>query len=137
MIFGLIAMVIRYGSLYFGGVIDQQWLFYIGILVHGWIFGFFYVGGQIYVEKRTPADLKSQGQGFIFLVTFGLGLLAGIFISGFIINQFLNHSAGVRIYDWDSIWGITSIFSIVLLVAFIVMFKDKAEAKITLGHTMV
>lgn len=125
MIFGLIAMVIRYASLYFGGIVDQQWLFYIGILVHGWIFGFFYVGGQIYVEKRTPSDLKSQGQGFIFLVTFGLGLLAGILICGFIINQFLTHSDGLRVYDWDSIWGITSVFSIVLLVMFIVMFKDE------------
>lgn len=129
MILGLIAMVIRYASLYFGGIVDQQWLFYIGILVHGWIFGFFYVGGQIYIEKRTPVELKSQGQGFIFLVTFGLGLLAGILISGFIINRFLTHSAGLRIYDWDSIWGITSVFSIVLLVAFIVMFKDEEEVK--------
>jgi len=127
MILGLIAMVIRYASLYLGGIVDQQWLFYIGILVHGWIFGFFYVGGQIYVEKRTPADLKSQGQGFIFLITFGLGLLAGILICGYIINQFLTHSDGLRIYDWDSIWGITSVFSIVLLVAFMVMFKDEAE----------
>lgn len=125
LIFGLIAMVVRYVSLYFGGIADQQWLFYIGILVHGWIFGFFYVGGQIYIEKKTPCELKSQGQGFIFLVTFGLGLLAGNLICGFIINQFLDHSSGVRIYDWDSIWGITSIFSIVLLLAFIAMFKDK------------
>jgi nucleoside transporter len=129
LIFGLIAMVVRYVSLYFGGVVDQQWLFYIGILVHGWIFGFFYVGGQIYIEKKTPCELKSQGQGFIFLVTFGLGLLAGNLICGFIINQFLDHSSGVRIYDWDSIWGITSIFSIVLLVVFIAMFKDDAKER--------
>lgn len=137
LILGLVAMIIRYVSLYFGGVVDQHWLFYIGILVHGWIFGFFYVGGQIYIEKKTPGELKSQGQGFIFLVTFGLGLLAGILICGSIINQFLTHSEGLRIYDWDSIWGITSIFSIVLLVAFIAMFKEEEEAKITHGHTMV
>lgn len=127
LILGLIAMVVRYVSLYLGGVADQQWLFYIGILVHGWIFGFFYVGGQIYIEKKTPGALKSQGQGFIFLITFGLGLLVGILICGFIINQFLTHSAGLRIYDWDSIWGITSVFSIVLLVAFMVMFKDETD----------
>jgi nucleoside transporter len=129
MIFGLIAMVVRYVSLYFGGVIDQQWLFYIGILVHGLIFGFFYVGGQIYINKKTPDELKSQGQGFIFLVTFGLGLLAGNLIDGEIIRIFHDKSSGVRIYDWDSIWGITSIFSIVLLVAFIALFKDDEAVK--------
>ena len=65
-------------------------MFYIGILIHGLIFGFFYVGGQIYIDKKAPAELKSQAQGFIFLVTFGLGLLAGNFISSEIINNYKN-----------------------------------------------
>lgn len=129
MILGLVAMGIRYVALYLGGVVNQQWLFYIGILVHGLIFGFFYVGGQIYIDKKTPNELKAQGQGFIFLVTFGLGLLAGNLIDGEIIRLFHDNSTGVRIYDWDSIWGLTSIFSIVLLSAFILFFKDeKAES---------
>jgi len=129
MILGLIAMLVRYASLYLGGVIDQQWLFYVGILVHGLIFGFFYVGGQIYINKKTPDELKAQGQGFIFLVTFGLGLLAGNLIDGEIIRIFHDKSSGVRIYDWDSIWGITSIFSIVLLGAFIALFKEDVVVK--------
>jgi nucleoside transporter len=129
MILGLIALVVRYVSLYLGGVVDQQWLFYLGILVHGLIFGFFYVGGQIYIDKRTPHELKSQAQGFIFLVTFGLGLLAGNLIDGEIIRLFHDKSSGVRIYDWDSIWGITSLFSIVLLVAFIALFKNDIAEK--------
>ncbi len=78
-------MVVRYLSLYLGGVIDQQWLYYIGILVHGLIFGFFYVGGQIYIDKKAPDELKAQAQGFIFLMTFGVGLLAGNLIDGGII----------------------------------------------------
>jgi len=129
MIFGLFALVVRYVSLYLGGVLDQQWLFYLGILVHGLIFGFFYVGGQIYIDKKTPDELKSQAQGFIFLVTFGLGLLAGNLIDGKIISLFHDNSTGVRIYDWDSIWGITSILSIALLVAFITMFKNDIPEK--------
>jgi len=129
MILGLFALVVRYVSLYLGGVVNQQWLFYLGILVHGLIFGFFYVGGQIYIDKKTPNELKSQGQGFIFLVTFGLGLLAGNLIDGKIISLFHDNSTGVRIYDWDSIWGLTSIFSIVLLVAFITLFKDDVTEK--------
>jgi MFS family permease len=129
MILGLFALIIRYVALYLGGVVNQQWLFYLGILVHGLIFGFFYVGGQIYIDKKTPHELKSQGQGFIFLVTFGLGLLAGNLIDGKIISLFHNNSTGVRIYDWDSIWGLTSIFSIVLLVAFVTLFKDDIVEK--------
>ncbi len=125
MMLGLFALVVRYVALYLGGVVNQQWLFYIGILVHGLIFGFFYVGGQIYIDKKTPDELKAQAQGFIFLVTFGLGLLAGNLIDGEIIRLFHDNSTGVRIYDWDSIWGLTSIFSIVLLFTFILFFKNE------------
>jgi nucleoside transporter len=128
MILGLVAMVIRYSSLYLGGIIDQQWLFYIGILVHGLIFGFFYVGGQIYIDKRAPDELKAQAQGFIFLMTFGVGLLAGNLIDGGIIGLFKDSSGGINIYDWDKIWGLTTLFSIILLIVFAIFIKeDKSE----------
>ena len=127
LILGIIALMIRYLALYSGGMVDQQWLYYIGILVHGLIFGFFYVGGQIYIDKKAPDELKSQAQGFIFLVTFGLGLLAGNLICGEIIRIFTDTSTGIRIYNWDAIWGITLIFSTVLLMAFLVFFKEDVK----------
>lgn len=125
MIMGLAAMFIRYASLYIGGIAGQQWMFYIGILIHGLIFGFFYVAGQIYVNRKTPDELKSQGQGFIFLVTFGLGLLAGNMIDGQVINLFTEMKDGLRVYDWSSIWGTTTAFSLVLLVMFVLFFRDE------------
>ena len=120
MFLGLFALVIRYLSFYTGGAINQSWMYYIGILIHGLIFGFFYVGGQIYIDKKAPSDLKAQAQGFIFLVTFGVGLLVGNLICGHIIGYYKS-AAG---YNWDAIWGITTISSIVLLVLFILLFKD-------------
>ena len=129
LIFGIIALMIRYLSLYLGGVIGQQWLYYVGILVHGLIFGFFYVGGQIYVDKKAPDELKSQAQGFIFLVTFGLGLLVGTLIDGEIIRIFTDTSSGTRVYDWNSIYGLTLAFSAILLVAFLILFKEEVQKK--------
>ncbi|MDD4144390.1 MAG: MFS transporter, partial [Prolixibacteraceae bacterium] len=123
MIMGLIALTIRYLAFYAGGVIDQPWIYYIGILVHGLIFGFFYVGGQIYIDKKSPAELKSQAQGFIFLVTFGAGLLTGNFICARLID--LNKTATG--YNWNTIWGITTIASIILLLAFVVLFEKEKE----------
>ena len=123
MIFGLIALVIRYLSFYIGGVVNQSWMYYIGILIHGLIFGFFFVGGQIYIDKKAPAELKAQAQGFIFLVTFGVGLLVGNMICGRIID----HYKSVEGYNWDAIWGITTISSVVLLVLFMLLFKEEKE----------
>jgi len=123
MILGLVALVIRYLSFYTGGVINQSWMYYIGILIHGLIFGFFYVGGQIYIDKKAPAELKSQAQGFIFLVTFGAGLLVGNFICSEIIAHYKNAGG----YNWNAIWGIVTLASLVLLLLFMLLFKNKDE----------
>ena len=120
MVFGLIALTIRYLSFYTGGVISQSWMYYIGILIHGLIFGFFYVGGQIYIDKKAPKELKSQAQGFIFLVTFGLGLLVGNFFSAKLIDYY-HTDAG---YNWDAIWAVTTLFSAVLLILFVALFRN-------------
>ncbi len=119
MILGLVALSIRYISFYIGGVIVQLWMYYIGILIHGLIFGFFYVGGQIYIDKKAPRHLKSQAQGFIFLVTFGAGLLVGNFLSAKLIDYYKTASG----YNWDAIWGITTLASVVLLAGFSILFK--------------
>jgi nucleoside transporter len=131
MILGLSALVIRYAALWFGGAIEQPWLYYIGILVHGLIFGFFYVGGQIYIDKKAPDELRAQAQGFIFLVTYGLGLLAGNMICGEIIRIFSDHTNGERLYDWNSIWGITALMSVALLVAFVMLFRNDVKDKVS------
>jgi len=121
MIYGLVALTIRYLAFYAGGVVTQPWMYYIGILIHGLIFGFFYVGGQIYIDKKAPKHLKSQAQGFIFLVTFGLGLLVGNFLCAELIDYY-HTDAG---YNWDAIWAVTTIFSAVLLVLFVIFFRNK------------
>jgi nucleoside transporter len=125
MILGLLAMVLRYFSLWLGVAIDQRWLYYIGILVHGLIFGFFYVGGQIYIDKKAPEELKSQAQGFIFLMTFGVGLLLGNILDGAIISRYKHVENGMNVYDWNTIWGITTIFAVVLLLAFVVLIREE------------
>lgn len=131
MIIGLVASIVRFVAFYLEGVIDQHWVVYIGILVHGLIFGFFYVGGQIYIDKKIDGKLKSQAQGFFFLVTFGLGMLVANIINGQIIRIFTDSSTGKRIYDWDSIWGLTTIFAIIILIAFITLFKNEIPKEVS------
>lgn len=120
MVLGLVALSIRYLSFYVGGVVTQPWMYYIGILIHGLIFGFFYIGGQIYIDKKAPSHLKSQAQGFIFLVTFGAGLLVGNFLCARLIDHYLTETG----YNWDAIWGITTLFSVGLLLGFLLLFRE-------------
>ncbi len=125
MILGLVALTVRYLSFYAGGTISQPWMYYIGILIHGLIFGFFYVGGQIYIDKKAPDHLRSQGQGFIFLVTFGAGLSVG----NFLCARLIHHYKTVAGYDWNAIWGITTLASVILMVVFVLFFKNEKSLK--------
>ena len=123
MIIGLVVLAVRYLAFYIGGVVTQPSFYFVGILVHGIIYGYFFLGGQIYIDKKAPAELKAQAQGFIFLVTFGIGLLVGNFISRQIIE--VNSPSGV--YNWNSIWGVSTIMSIALAVLMIIFFRKEKE----------
>lgn len=116
-------LAVRYLDFYIGGVAAQPSFYFAGILVHGVIYGYFFLGGQIYIDKKAPAELRAQAQGFIFLVTFGLGLLVGNFISRQVIE--MNLQEGV--YNWDTIWGMTTLSSAALAVAMIVFFRNEKE----------
>ncbi len=125
MIFGLVALLIRYVAFYMGSATDMPAFFLIGILVHGFIFGFFYLGGQIYIDQKAPLELKAQAQGFIFFVTFGLGLLVGNFISGLVIEHFSETKGAIHTYKWNSIWAVTSASAMALLLAFMILFRNE------------
>jgi len=131
MIVGLFALFARYVAFYFGGTADMEWLYFAAILVHGVIYGFFCVGGQIYIDKIAPKDLKAQAQGFIFLVTFGFGILVGNFFNAWLIRCFtVVDNLGQSFIQWDKIWGVTSIISFFVLLFFILFFDfRKGEAR--------
>ena len=133
MILGLVALLVRYVAFYTGSVADMPVFYLVGILVHGIIFGYFYLGGQIYIDQKAPQELKAQAQGFIFFVTFGLGLLVGNFISGQLISNYSQTAGLVRTYDWNSIWAVTSAIAFALLLPFFILFRTENPKKIMLG----
>jgi nucleoside transporter len=131
MCIGLVALLARYLFFLFGGTQDQTWMIYSGILVHGVIFSFFFVGGQIYVDKKARQEIRAQAQGLLFLLSFGIGLLIGNFFNGGLIARYTTEElvAGemTKVYNWNSIWGITTAISVALLVMFVLFFRDKLD----------
>jgi nucleoside transporter len=124
---GLIAMVVRYAAYYLGAG-DMEPAIYVGILVHGIIFGFFIVGGQVYIGKAAPAGMQGQAQGFYALMTFGVGSLIGTFVNNAMINSYTSRNAeGLLIGAWDKVWLISAASSIALLVIMVLLFNPKPE----------
>ncbi len=125
MVIGLIALAIRYVSLWGGVTDDKMLLYYIAILVHGIIFGFFFVGGQVYVDKKAPPEIRAQAQGLIVLVCYGIGMLLGTFVN----VRLVQHYTADDVTNWKPIFMIATVMSAILVGAFCLFFRDDISKK--------
>ncbi|MEQ6120592.1 nucleoside permease [Reichenbachiella sp. MALMAid0571] len=124
---GMLAWLIRYGMFAMGNTDEMVWMLFLGIALHGICYDFFFVTGQIYVDKKAPKDIRASAQGFITLITYGVGMGIGSVISGNVLDMFT--TGGQR--EWSTFWWIPAIFALLVAVMFFITFKqpeDKAES---------
>ena len=117
---GLTALAIRYFALWGGVAADQVFLYYVAILVHGLIFGFFFVGGQVYVDKKARPEIRAQAQGLIVLICFGIGMLIGTFVNVRLIERYTTNGVS----DWNPVFVIMALASTALVVILLAAFRD-------------
>ena len=60
----------------------------ISQLAHAVTYGTFHMASIIYIDKMAPSDAKTTGQAVNNAVTYGLGLMAGFFMSGYLFDRF-------------------------------------------------
>ena len=122
---GMLAWVARYALFAIGAPDPVTWMIIAGIALHGVAYDFFFVTGQIYVDKKSTDKTRGQAQGLIVLATYGVGLLVGAQIAGYIYNLFLDERAGLPLTEWFGFWLIPAGFAAVILIFFILAFHDK------------
>jgi len=117
---GMLAWVVRYALFALGADDSVMWMIMIGILLHGICYDFFFVTGMIYVDKAAPKEIRGQAQGFLVLVTQGLGLGIGAQVIGRIVTE--NTTDGVA--DWQTIWLIPCLMAAAIAVLFFLFFRN-------------
>ena len=124
---GMLAWAVRYVLFAFGDVSPALvWMLYAGIVLHGICYDFFFVAGQIYANREAPESLKNSVQGMMTLGTYGVGMFIGSLVSGWIVSSY---TAASGLKNWETIWLIPASMAAVVLVLFIIFFKeDKGEA---------
>ena len=126
LIVGMLAWVIRYILFAYGDVGETSWMLILGVILHGICYDFFFVSGQIYTDNKAGEQFKSSAQGLITLATYGLGMLIGFRSAGYITDQYAVDGG----HDWTQIWIIPSGFALLVLIFFILTFKnEKIELK--------
>ncbi|PYR29212.1 MAG: MFS transporter [Acidobacteria bacterium] len=117
---GMAAWTARYLLFAYGNNGPLVWMLYAGILLHGVCYDFFFVTGQIYVDRKAPGDLRAAAQGFIAFVTLGVGMFLGSWASGRIVDAFTQGSAA---HDWQRIWMVPAAGAAAVLILFAFFFR--------------
>ena len=117
---GMAAWTARYVFFAYGDNAAMVWMLYAGILLHGICYDFFFVTGQIYVDRKAPPDLRAAAQGFIAFVTLGVGMFIGSWASGRVVDAF---QLGPGAHDWQSIWLVPAAGAAVVLGLFALFFR--------------
>ena len=126
LIAGMGAWVTRYLLFAFGGIGDRMWMLWLGILLHGICYDFFFVTGQIYIDRKASAALRAAAQGLITFITYGVGMFVGSWLSGVVVERYtLPTVAGGTAHAWRPIWIVSAFASAVVLVLFLLTFHER------------
>lgn len=128
LLIGMAAWAVRYALFMYGNTSTLTWMLFGGILLHGICYDFFFVTGQIYVDSKAPTTVKSAAQGLITFATYGVGMFIGSWLSGVVVGAFTTEGPdGNSIYSWPDIWLVPAAASLVVLIVFTLLFKEKEK----------
>ena len=126
LLLGMLAWTARYFLFAYGNSQSLVWMLYLGIILHGVCYDFFFVTGQIYVDTQASAKIRSAAQGFIAFITYGSGMFVGSLIQGKIAGMYLLQPSG---HNWKAIWTIPAVGAGVVMLLFAFFFQSKPAPK--------
>ena len=123
---GMVAWSIRYALFASGDAAAGMWMLYLGLLLHGICYDFFFVTGQIYVDQQANVRIRAAAQGFIALVTLGAGQLIGSWLSGIVVDaNRIPAATSAAAHDWHRIWLVPAGGAVIVLLIFLLLFKPR------------
>jgi nucleoside transporter len=121
LVVGLVAWIVRFLCFGYGDGISSEWILYIGIILHGVCYDFFFVTGQIYTDQKAGEKIKNSAQGLITFATYGIGMGIGSKLSGIVLDYYTVND----IKDWQSVWMVPAAIAGVVLLLFVFFFNEK------------
>jgi len=105
-----------YAAGYFG-----LFLLSCGILIYGMAYDFFMMTGSIFADREVNKRMRAFAQTTYLAAVNGFGMIVGNLVSGSVIDSHMIN--GVR--QWHSIWQIFALYTIIMLVLFVVLYPGK------------
>jgi nucleoside transporter len=124
---GMLAWAVRYALFAYGNGEELSFMLIIGIALHGICYDFFFVSGQIYTNSKAGEKYKSAAQGLITLATYGVGMLIGFAVAGWITDNYKTIEGAI---NWEMVWIIPAAIAFMVFVLFVLLFNDKKEMEL-------
>jgi nucleoside transporter len=125
LLIGMLAWVLRYLLFAYGDVDSGLWMLYLGIILHGICYDFFFVTGQIYTDQKAGEGVRSSAQGLITLATYGVGMYIGFYMAGLFTDKYKISDTA---HNWQTIWLMPCLFAAGIALMFFVFFKNNKKA---------
>lgn len=74
---GMLAWMLRYVLFAMGAPDQVVWMIFLGIILHGICYDFFFVTGFIYTDKKANPQIRGQAQSMLVFFTQGVGMYIG------------------------------------------------------------
>lgn len=88
LVVGMFCWAARYLLFLMGYNVGEAWPLYLGVILHGICYDFFFVTAYIYVDKKASESIRAKAQGFIAFVTLGAGMFVGATLSGLVVDRY-------------------------------------------------
>ena len=99
------------------------------ILLHGVCYDFLFIAGQLYVDNEANERNRGAAQGFIAFILWGVGAFVGTLLAGkTLASHTLEKAQGAIVHDWKGIWMTPAIGAVVVMVVFLIFFREPAKA---------
>ena len=101
----------------------------IGVMLHGVCFDFFFAAGFIHVDNTAPKEIRASAQALFALLTYGLGMWVGSFLSGMLNGWYTHVVDGKSVVDWAGFWQAPALGVFVAVIIFTVFFRIDSSPK--------
>lgn len=131
MMIAMLAWVFRFGLFGLGNPGTGVWMFILSMIVYGVAFDFFNISGALFVDQNTNTGIRSSAQGLFMIMTNGIGATFGTLGAQEIVNHFVfveNITPQMQIDGWRTCWLIFAGYSLLVLIAFALTFKEHHPA---------
>lgn len=119
------AWALRY--LVFASFPESAALLIFGIALHGICYDFFFVTGQLYVDRKAPAPIRASAQGLFALLTYGAGMLVGNYLLGWWGDSIALDGSSMAGWQQSAFafWMMPALLALAILVFFTFTFQSE------------